>query len=202
MPSIYDELIDLLLAGCVTAAVGRLRDGTDIGAADAERWLEEFRLNVVGPIAGGVRTRSAPVVIGIPGVMGGQPCIGGTRVPVKTIALYLLAGSTEAEIHADYPTLPPGSVDAVINWARDNPTSAVASAWTSPLPPGLSVGQVVYDTHELPDGSRVTFRSVINGSYAVGDGWHYDLHGVDDGNPALDGQPLGPSCRIGEFGER
>lgn len=70
--------------------------------------------------------------------------------------------------------------------------------WISPPPPGLPVGQVVYDTYERPDGPRVTYRSVINGSYAVRDGWHYDLHGLDDGKPAFEGQPLGASCRVGE----
>lgn len=70
--------------------------------------------------------------------------------------------------------------------------------WVSPLPDGLPVGQVVYDTHERPNGSRVMYASVVNGSYPVADGWHYDLHGIDHGAPALEGQPLGASCRIGE----
>jgi hypothetical protein len=68
------------------------------------------------------------------------------------------------------------------------------SDWVSPLPPGLPIGQVVYDTHKQPDGSAITHAPVVNGSC---DGWHYDLHGIDHGKPAFEGQPLGPSCRIG-----
>lgn len=70
--------------------------------------------------------------------------------------------------------------------------------WVSPLPPGLPVGQVVYSTFERPDGSRITYASVVNGSYPVHGAWHYDLHGIDDGKEAYPGQPLGASCRIGE----
>jgi len=40
-----------------------------------------------------------------PKVMGGQPVIAGTRIPVATILNDLATGSTETEILHDYPRL-------------------------------------------------------------------------------------------------
>ncbi len=53
MTGFYDELVDLLLAGKPITAIMRLRDGSDINLPDAKRWVEEFSLTVVGPIARG-----------------------------------------------------------------------------------------------------------------------------------------------------
>ena len=52
------------------------------------------------------------------GVMGGVPCISGTRVPAETVLRYLSAGEGKREIYADYPYLPAGAVEAVAAWAR------------------------------------------------------------------------------------
>ncbi len=41
------------------------------------------------------------------------------------------------------------------------------SEWISPHPDGLPIGQVIYSTFELSDGSRATSASVVNGSYRV-----------------------------------
>jgi uncharacterized protein (DUF433 family) len=54
-----------------------------------------------------------------PEVMSGEPVISGTRVPAETVVAYLRAGSTDREIYQDYPTLPPGSIDAVRKWAEE-----------------------------------------------------------------------------------
>jgi len=51
------------------------------------------------------------------GVMGGEPVISGTRVPVETILIYLKTGSSAREIYEDFPTLPAGSVEAARAWA-------------------------------------------------------------------------------------
>ncbi|MGH8984893.1 MAG: DUF433 domain-containing protein [Acidimicrobiia bacterium] len=40
-----------------------------------------------------------------PAVMGGVPCIRGTRIPVSSILGYLAAGMTHEEILADFPQL-------------------------------------------------------------------------------------------------
>jgi uncharacterized protein (DUF433 family) len=119
--SFYNELIDLLLAGYPISAIKRIREvDPDISLLDAKRWVEAFSMDVVGPMAAGKLPRTAAVVVGIPGVMGGEPCIGGTRVLASTVANYLSSGSTDAEIHADYPSLPPGSCDAVRRWRIDS----------------------------------------------------------------------------------
>ncbi len=139
------------------------------------------------------------MVIGIPGLMSGQPCVSGTRIPAATIAAYLDTGAADEAIHVDYPTLPAGACDAVRKWKSENRRTALSSEWVSPLPPALPRGQIVYDTHERAGGGRVTYASVVNGSYPLRDGdWHYDLHQIRDAEPAHPGQPLGASCRIGE----
>lgn len=53
-----------------------------------------------------------------PGVMGGQPCIDGTRVPAELILLYIREGASRREIFSDYPFLPVGSIEAVLRWAE------------------------------------------------------------------------------------
>lgn len=59
-------------------------------------------------------------VVSTPGIMGGTPCISGTRVPAETIRKYLAVGDSRREIFADYPYLPVGAVEAVIDWAKAN----------------------------------------------------------------------------------
>jgi uncharacterized protein (DUF433 family) len=55
-----------------------------------------------------------------PGVMGGMPCLSGTRVPAETIRQYLVKNYSEFEIFDDYPYLPFGTVKAVIEWSKIN----------------------------------------------------------------------------------
>lgn len=57
-------------------------------------------------------------VICTPGVMGGLPCVGGTRVLAETVRMYLLAGEGKREVYRDYPYLPVGAVEAVIRWCQ------------------------------------------------------------------------------------
>jgi uncharacterized protein (DUF433 family) len=66
-------------------------------------------------------------VLSRPGIMGGMPCISGTRVPAETIRQYLVAGDGKHEIYADYPYLPAGAVEAVIEWCRDNGLECTSS---------------------------------------------------------------------------
>lgn len=64
-------------------------------------------------------TRPAEVVSD-PEVLGGMPCIRGTRVPAETIADYLRGGASPTDILNDYPSLPNDGIEAVIRWAADN----------------------------------------------------------------------------------
>jgi len=58
-----------------------------------------------------------PRVSRTPGLMGGVPCVDGTRVTVATVLAEVFAGTFDEEIHRRYPTLPEGSVDACMRWA-------------------------------------------------------------------------------------
>lgn len=51
--------------------------------------------------------------------LGGMPVLSGTRIPAATIAAYLRAGHSVAEIRSDYPSLPADGIDAVETWAAD-----------------------------------------------------------------------------------
>lgn len=55
-----------------------------------------------------------------PQIMGGWPCVEGTRIPAETILAYLKEGASAYEIVSDYPTMPLGGVEAVEAWAREN----------------------------------------------------------------------------------
>lgn len=50
-------------------------------------------------------------------VMGGVPCIRGTRIPVVTVVAMLADGMTLAEIVADYPQLTADDVRDALRYA-------------------------------------------------------------------------------------
>jgi uncharacterized protein (DUF433 family) len=58
-----------------------------------------------------------------PDIMGGMPCVRGTRVPAMTIVASLRSGYPDREIFRDYPSLPPDGVVAVRAWAIANQVS-------------------------------------------------------------------------------
>lgn len=57
------------------------------------------------------------LIVSDPAVLHGQPRLRGTRIPVTVVLDCLAAGLTEAEITAQYPTLPGGSVRAALAYA-------------------------------------------------------------------------------------
>ncbi len=57
-----------------------------------------------------------------PAVMGGKPCIRGTRVTVGTV-VGLLAGSTRERVLSAYPYLEPADLDAALEYATAVPAS-------------------------------------------------------------------------------
>ena len=57
-------------------------------------------------------------VICDPEIMGGSPCVSGTRIPAETILLYIKDGADIEKIVGDYPRLPFGGADAVRRWAE------------------------------------------------------------------------------------
>jgi uncharacterized protein (DUF433 family) len=54
-----------------------------------------------------------------PAILGGKPCITGTRIPVVMILGYLAARRSHADILADYPDLIEADIDAALWYARD-----------------------------------------------------------------------------------
>lgn len=63
-------------------------------------------------------------------VMVGQPCIRGTRIPVRLILEILAHGATPDEIFEDYPFLTQDDISACLLYASDllERTSPVSSA--------------------------------------------------------------------------
>lgn len=50
-------------------------------------------------------------------IMGGKPCIAGTRIPVDLLLRKLGAGETREGLLADYPTLSADDLDAALSYA-------------------------------------------------------------------------------------
>ncbi|MGL4176667.1 MAG: DUF433 domain-containing protein [Dermatophilaceae bacterium] len=65
-------------------------------------------------------------------VMGGVPCIRGTRIPVATVLAMVADGMTPSEILADYPQLAAEDITAALRFAvaavedRELPVTVVA----------------------------------------------------------------------------
>lgn len=60
-------------------------------------------------------------VVSDPEILGGEPVIAGTRVPVELILSELAADRTPAEILHSYPSLPPEAIDTVITYVQSLP---------------------------------------------------------------------------------
>ena len=58
-----------------------------------------------------------------PDIMGGMPCVRGTRVPAETIVAYIRGGYSDYEIFRDYPSLPVDGIEAVRRWAAERDIS-------------------------------------------------------------------------------
>jgi uncharacterized protein (DUF433 family) len=56
-----------------------------------------------------------------PAVMGGEPVITGTRVPVRTIASLIEMGETREVLREDYPHIPEEAYTVAVQWTHANP---------------------------------------------------------------------------------
>lgn len=54
-------------------------------------------------------------------VMGGEPVIAGTRVPVRTLAALIEMGETSQTLSEDYPHVPQEAYETAVLWAHANP---------------------------------------------------------------------------------
>ena len=61
-----------------------------------------------------------PHIVTIPGVLGGEPVIAGTRIGVAFIARLVQAGEEPSEIVAAYPHLAPAAVYDAVSYYLDH----------------------------------------------------------------------------------
>lgn len=55
-----------------------------------------------------------------PSIMGGKPCVAGTRIPVDILLDYLGSGQTITQVLDGYPALTEDDVLAAIRFAADH----------------------------------------------------------------------------------
>jgi uncharacterized protein (DUF433 family) len=67
-----------------------------------------------------------------PAIMGGEPVIRGTRIPVRTIAGLIEQGESRDVMREDYPHVPAEAYAVAVLWAHANPRRG------RPAPPGRS----------------------------------------------------------------
>ncbi len=60
-------------------------------------------------------------------VLGGKPCIAGTRIPVSLVLGCLAAGHSVAEVIEEYPDLEEDDVRACLEYARELAEFQIAS---------------------------------------------------------------------------
>jgi uncharacterized protein (DUF433 family) len=58
-------------------------------------------------------------IVSTPGVMGGKPCVRGTRLTVRYIVGLLAHGATIGEILVDHPSLTEDDISACLLYAAD-----------------------------------------------------------------------------------
>jgi uncharacterized protein (DUF433 family) len=63
-----------------------------------------------------------PGIEGIPGVMGGAPCIARTRIPVWLLEQARRLGSRESDLLLNYPTLTAQDLANAWSYVRSHPT--------------------------------------------------------------------------------
>jgi len=70
-------------------------------------------------VAGTLCTASSSLISIDRRVMGGAPCIGGTRIPVAAVVSMLAEGSTSADLITDFPQLSDAAISAAFQFAAD-----------------------------------------------------------------------------------
>jgi uncharacterized protein (DUF433 family) len=58
-------------------------------------------------------------IVSTPGVMGGKPCVRGTRLTVRYLVGLLAHGATISEILEDHPSLTEDDILAALRFAAD-----------------------------------------------------------------------------------
>jgi uncharacterized protein (DUF433 family) len=68
-----------------------------------------------------------------PAIMGGEPVIRGTRVPVRTVAGLIEQGESREVMREDYPQVPEEAYAVAVCWARANPRRGRTARQRHPL---------------------------------------------------------------------
>jgi len=59
-------------------------------------------------------------------ICGGEPCVKGTRIPVKVVLSHLAAGDTMEDFRMDFPNLTEADIRACLEYASYLATEHVA----------------------------------------------------------------------------
>jgi uncharacterized protein (DUF433 family) len=65
-------------------------------------------------------------IVADPKICGGEPCIKGTRIPVKVVLSHLAAGESHTDITANFPSLTEADIRACLEFASYLATERVA----------------------------------------------------------------------------
>ena len=60
-----------------------------------------------------------PRIVSDPKVLGGKPCVAGTRISVEHILREMAAGATVAELVEDYPGITAEAIQAALEFAAE-----------------------------------------------------------------------------------
>jgi uncharacterized protein (DUF433 family) len=97
----------------------------------------------------------SPAVTSDPAVMGGEPCIAGTRVPVRTVKSFVELGYSLAAVMAEYPGLTRAQVEAALAWQPPPDPAADARLVAEELGAGWTVTTVPYGLRVWQHGAGV-----------------------------------------------
>jgi uncharacterized protein (DUF433 family) len=70
-------------------------------------------------------------IVAEPEILGGKPCIKGTRISVELILELLASGATREEILRAYPQIPPEGLTAALQYAAKTMKNEVV--WDIPV---------------------------------------------------------------------
>ena len=59
-------------------------------------------------------------------ICGGEPCVKGTRIPVRVVLTHLAAGDSVEQLLRDFPNLTETDIRACLEYASDLATEHVA----------------------------------------------------------------------------
>jgi uncharacterized protein (DUF433 family) len=59
-----------------------------------------------------------------PAIMGGEPVIRATRVPIRTVARLIEKGESREIMREDYPQVPEEAYAMAVRWTQENPRRA------------------------------------------------------------------------------